>query len=79
MVDTLINMSLTGKISLIVAAGLIIIALYLRYRDNAGNNFKKAREHHKKAIELHGQGREDDANKHYQAANEFREKAEEQT
>jgi len=68
------------SLKLAILAGLVFIAIliYLRTRDTSSNNMRRARDFHKKAIELHEKGDDGRAAEHYQKANEYREKGESQ-
>ncbi|MBS3132616.1 hypothetical protein J4470_00610 [Candidatus Woesearchaeota archaeon] len=74
--DSLKNLNTSTKIAIIAALAFIAVMAYLKARDTASNNMRRARDLHKKAVELHEQGEDDEAAEHYQKASEYREKAE---
>ena len=61
----------------IVAIAVLVAAvvLFMRARDNAANNFRRARALHTKASEMHEKGDEDDAKLLFEKSNYHREKA----
>jgi len=78
LVDALLMPGSPVQILAIAGAIGVVIIYYLRMRDTAGNNVRRARNHHKKGVEHHEKGNEEEASNYYTKANEFREKAEAQ-
>ncbi len=72
------ELSLSTKITIFAIIAFIALMAYLRRRDTAGNNIRRARELHRKALELHEKGEAEEAAGHYKKASEYREKAEAQ-
>ena len=70
--------SLNNSVKLAILAGLVFIAIiiYLRTKDTMSNNMRRARGLHKRALELHEQGKDEESAKLYQKANTYREKGE---
>ncbi len=76
--SSLRELSLSKKIAILGVLAFIALILYIRSRDTAGNNLRRARELHQKAVELNEKGKTEEAAEHYRQAEKFREKAEEQ-
>ncbi len=77
-INSLIGLSLSKKIAILAVLAFIALIAYLRRRDTAGNNLRRARALHRKALELHEKGETEEATGHYKKAAEYREKAEAQ-
>ncbi|MBI2664261.1 hypothetical protein HYX10_02865 [Candidatus Woesearchaeota archaeon] len=71
----IVRSNILAQIAIGLFAFIAAIMLYLRMRSTAANNMRRARNAHGKAVELHESGNEEEALKHYEKANEFREKA----
>ncbi len=72
------ELSTSTKIAILAFLAFLAIIAYLRGRDTAGNNIRRARELHQKAVELHEKGKAEEAAALYKKAAEYREKAEAQ-
>ena len=75
-IDQLLESSFFLKLWIIVALAIAAITLYLRNRDTPGNNTRRARTLHKKAVASHERGDAEEAAEYYRKAAAFREKAE---
>lgn len=69
---------LFAKAVIVVIALVAVIFILRRFRDNAANNFRKARELHGQASELHDAGNEEEARLRFEKSGYHREKAYEQ-
>lgn len=59
-----------------VAIGLVVLLfVYLRIRDSADNNFRRARKHHELGQKYYQDGDQEEADVHYEIAKQYREKA----
>jgi len=79
MLASLRELNTSTKIAILAALVFISVIAYLRTRDVASNNMRRARDLHKKAVELHEQGKDEESARLYSKSNEYREKAEEQS
>ncbi len=77
-ISSLRELSPSKKIAMLGVLAFIVLILYLRSRNTAGNNLRRARELHQKAVELNEKGKTAEADEHYKQAETFREKAEAQ-
>ena len=77
-ISSLRAMSTSKKIAVLCVLAFIALILYLRVRNTAGNNIRRARELHQKAVELNEKGKAEEAASYYQKAADSREKAEAQ-
>lgn len=77
-VSSLRELSSSKKISILAVLAFIALIAYLRSRDALGNNLRKARELHRKAVELNEKGKTEEAALYYKKAADYREKAEAQ-
>lgn len=75
-VNLLRGLSTSTKVAILAVIAFLALIVYLRSRDTAGNNLRRARELHQKAVELHEKGNTGEAAALYQKASECREKAE---
>lgn len=76
LITSLQALNTSMKLSILAAFVFIVILFYVRTRDTTSNNIRKARDLHKKAVELHEKGEGGAAAEYYTKANEQREKAE---
>lgn len=74
--NSLRNLSTSAKTAILAALIFLAVILYLRTRSTASNNMRKARDLHKKAVELHERGNDEEAVQYYKKSSEYREKAE---
>lgn len=72
------SLPLLAKLAAAVIVAAVIIAVLMRMRDNASNNFRKAKSLHQEASELHDNGEEEKAKLLFEKANYLRERADEQ-
>lgn len=77
-ISALKEMGLSKKIAILGVLAFIALIAYLRSRDTPGNNLRRARELHQKAVELNEKGKTGEAESYYKKAADCREKAEAQ-
>ncbi len=78
LISTLNGLSMSTKIAILAVLVFLALIVYLRSRDTAKNNLRRAMGLHKKAVELHEKGKTEEATERYRQAEKFREKAEAQ-
>jgi hypothetical protein len=74
-----LGVSTTAKVGLLLTLLFIAIIIFIRMKDSPSNNLRKAREMHDRAVKLHSEGKDEEAQASYSKADSYREKAQEQS
>jgi hypothetical protein len=74
-----LGISTTAKVGLLLTLLFIAVIMFVRMKDSPSNNLRKAREMHDKAVKLHSEGKNEEAQASYSKADSYREKAQEQS
>ncbi len=77
-ISLLRGLSSSKKIAILAVLAFIALLAYLRNRDTTGNNLRRAREFHRKAVELNEKGKTEEAALYYRKSAGYRERAEAQ-